>query len=81
MALSVGDLTNCSFFPSLLCQVSHDAVESLRENLTCVEEKCVQQDYFEYIIYMANVQVNLPKTCEEGLQLYRTLLDIAGEDT
>lgn len=62
----------------LLCQVTHDEVDSLKENLTYVEEKSVQLEYFEYVL--ENISANIPNNCEEGLQLYRTLLDIAGTD-
>ena len=61
---------------NLLCNVCHGSVASLRENLTYVEERSVQQEYFEYV--MANTQLEMPNTCEEGIQLYQTLLDIAG---
>ena len=61
---------------NLLCNVCPSSVESLKENLT-YEERSVQQEYFEYVI-MANIQLEMPNNCEEGIQLYQTLLDIAG---
>ena len=61
---------------NLLCNVGNGLAQSLRENLPYEEEKSIQQEYFEYV--MANTQLEMPNTCEEGIQLYQTLLNIAG---
>ena len=84
MTLSAADLTNYFFFLSFtvvqtacfaMC-VGNGLAQSLRENLTYEEEKSIQQEYFEYV--MANTRLEMPNTCEEGIQLYQTLLNIAG---
>lgn len=64
---------------NLLCEVTHDEVESLKENLTYVEEKSVEQEYFEYVL--ENMHLDIPNNCEEGLDLFKTLLEIAGTDS
>ena len=63
---------------NLLCDVTHDEIESLKENLTYEEEKSVELEYFEYVL--ENMPFDIPTDCEEALQLYRTLLDIAGTE-
>jgi len=62
----------------LLQPLSADQVQSMGENLTYVEEKSLQQEYFEYVL--TNTQLNMPINCEEGLDLYKQLLSIAGTD-
>ena len=60
---------------NLLVHVSNDQVESLRENLTFFEEKSEQEEYFEYL--GATLELDVPSTCEEALQLYRNLMRFA----
>ena len=47
----------------------------MSENLTYEEEKSIYQEYFEYVL--ENTELQLPHSIEEGLSLYKELLEIA----
>ena len=62
----------------LLHPVLDDEIQSIRENLTYEEENTIYQEYFEYVL--DNTELQLPNSFEEGLSLYKQLLEIANID-
>ena len=62
----------------LLHPILDDEIKSIRENLTYDEEKSIYQEYFEYVL--DNTEFRLPNSFEEGLSLYKQLLEIANID-
>ena len=57
----------------LLHPVLDDEIQSIREKLTYEEEKSIYQEYFEYVL--DNTVLQLPNSFEEGLSLYKQLLE------
>ena len=62
----------------LLHPMLDDEIQSRRENLTYEEEESIYQGYFEYVL--ENTKLQLPHSIEEGLSLYKKLLEIANID-
>ena len=50
----------------------------MRENLSYEEEESIHQGYFEYVL--ENTELQLPHSIEEGLSMYKELLEIANID-
>ena len=62
----------------LLHPILDDEIHSIRENLTYEEEQTIYQEYFEYVL--ENTDMQLPNNFEQGLSLYKQLLEIANID-
>ena len=62
----------------LLHPILDDEIDSMRENLTYEEEESIYQEYFEYV--PENTELQLPHSIEEGLSLYKGLLEVANID-
>ncbi|XP_068710989.1 uncharacterized protein [Montipora foliosa] len=62
----------------LLHPILDDEIQSIRENLTYEEEQTIYQEYFEYVL--ENTDLQLPNNFEQGLSLYKQLLEIANID-
>ena len=62
----------------LLHPILDDEIQSMRENLTYEEEESIHQGYFEYVL--ENTELQLPHSVEEGLSLYKELVEIANID-
>ena len=62
----------------LLHPILDDEIKSMQENLTYEEEENIHQGYFEYVL--ENTEFQLPHSVEEGLSLYKELLEIANKD-
>ena len=62
----------------LLHPILNDEIQSMRDNLTYEEEESIHQGYFEYVL--ENTELQLPHNIEEGLSLYKKLLEIANID-
>ena len=62
----------------LLHPILDNKIQSMRENLTYEEEESIYQGYFEYVL--ENTELQLPHRIEEGLSMYKELLEIANID-
>ena len=62
----------------LLHKVLDEEIYSMRENLTYEEEESIHQGYFEYVL--ENTELQLPHSIEDGLSMYKELLEIANID-
>ena len=62
----------------LLHPILDDEIQSMRENLTYEEEESFYQGYFEHVL--ENTELQLPHSIEEGVSLYKDLLEIANID-